>query len=90
MGNITKLRKENEELKKKAAGIEEKWKKICNERTLRAQRAEAQMAAAEILIKILLKRLGGTVTIKSQEWKEDYGIVGARVGDEEKEFKLLV
>lgn len=90
MGIVTKQRKEIEELKKKAAGTEKKWKAICNERALRAAKAEAQMAAAEILIKILLKRLGGTVTIESQEWKEDYGVVGARVEGEEKEFKLLV
>lgn len=92
MGIVKKQQKEIEELKKKAAGLERKaeyLKKTANDRALRATKAEAQMAAAELLIKILLHRLGGQVVIEKEEWKKDYGIVGARVDEEKKEFRLL-
>lgn len=94
MGIVQTQRKQIDELIKKAAGAErkaEKMKAISNSRAERAKVAEAQLAAAELLIKILLKRLGGDVKIKEEEWQQDYGEVAARFSEEEKmrEFKLI-
>lgn len=94
MGIVQKQQKQIEDLKKKAAGLErkaEKMKAISNSRAMRAQRAEAQLAAGELLIRILLHKLGGEVEIKEEEWKKDYGVVAARVDEEKRvrEFKLI-
>ena len=65
MGIVKEQRKKIESLEARV----KYWKKISNNRTERAQKAEAALAAAERMIGILIVQAGGKVEIEEDKWR---------------------
>ncbi len=78
MGIVKKQKKEIESMRRRV----EYWKAISNNRAQRAQKAEATLAAAEKMLTIMVKRLGGKVEIHDCEWAESMKVWAKH--DEEK------
>ncbi len=74
MGIVKEQEKRIENLERRV----DYWKKISNNRAERALRAEAQLAAAEKLLVILVKRIGGRVEISDIEWTEEMKVFAKR------------
>lgn len=86
MGIVQKQKNEIDGLKMKV----ERVTSSANEKLMRARKAEAKLAAGEKMIAILVKRLGGKVTISDQEWNEGMKILAKyEAVSKETEFILL-
>lgn len=74
MGVVKEQKKHIENLERRV----DYWKRMSNNRVERALRAEAKLAAAEKMLTILVKRMGGRVEISDNEWTEEMKVFAKR------------